>query len=194
MKVKPSFYLAHIVLMSLMCLITALPIAAQEMMEAPATIEELERELTGIEEELLDLESRIDSMLGELVDPRITSLSVFFSSSEIRGRTPNSIQLILDGDPLTAREFSETERLILLRGGALEVYAGISDPALHTLIVVCALSSGTSGADASNTAKAAFEFENKRSAANFLEITLAEDLSNKSPDLVLSARHWSKEP
>ena len=43
------------------------------------TVSELEDELTEIEKELTSVEKEIDTLLEDLVDPRITSLSIFFS-------------------------------------------------------------------------------------------------------------------
>ena len=112
---------------------------------APLPVEKLEDELANIEKELSDLEKEIDTMLEDLVDPKLTSLSVFFASQQLTGKVPTSIQLKLDGDPLAGRKFDETDRLVLVRGGALEVHAGIVDPSTHTITVECYLVSSTPG-------------------------------------------------
>ena len=157
-------------------------------------VRELENELTGIEQELTGLEKEIDALLEDLVDPKITSLSIFFSSQNIRGQVPASIQIQLDGELLTSREFAETDRLVLVRGGAIEVYSGIAEPVSHNLAVECFLSSGELQDGITSTGKAIFKFEARRAAANFLEIALTEDSAKKAATYKLSARHWSKEP
>jgi len=157
-------------------------------------VRELEDELTGIEQELTGLEKEIDALLEDLVDPKITSLSIFFSSQNIRGQVPASIHIQLDGELLTTREFAETDRLVLIRGGAIEVYSGIAEPVSHNLAVECFLSSGEPQDGITSTGKAIFKFEARRAAANFLEIALTEDSAKKAATYKLNARHWSKEP
>ena len=161
---------------------------------APLPVEELEDELANIEKELSDLEKEIDTMLEDLVDPKLTSLSVFFASQQLTGKVPTSIQLKLDGDPLAGRKFDETDRLVLVRGGALEVHAGIVDPSTHTITVECYLVSSTPGQETVSTGKTTFKFEARRAAANFLEITLSEELAKKTIGFKMDARSWSKEP
>lgn len=161
---------------------------------APVPIEKLEDELTSIEKELTDLEKQIDVMLEDLVDPKLTSLSVFFASQQLKGKVPASLVLRLDGDPLATVKFEETDRLVLVRGGALEVHAGIIDPASHTLTVESVLVSSTPGQESVSTGKTSFRFEARRAAANFLEITLSEDLGKKPAVFRMNARSWSKEP
>lgn len=173
----------------------ALPIVQAETADSGTVpVSELEDELTGIEKELTGLEKEIDALLEDLVDPRITSLSVFFSSRNIRGQVPASIQIQLDGELLTTREFTETDRLILVRGGAIEVYSGIAEPVSHNLTVECFLTSGGPQGVIMSTGKTTFKFEARRTMANFLEIALTEDPAKKAATYKLSARHWSKEP
>ena len=155
---------------------------------------ELEDELTGIEEELTELEKEIDLLLEDLVDPKITSISVFFSSGSIRGFVPASLQLYLNGKLLAAKEFEQTDRLVLLRGGAIEVYSGITEPVTQNLAVECFLLSGQQQDLMVSTGKTSFKFEASRARANFLEITLTEDPVKKETPYKLSARHWSREP
>jgi len=174
---------------------TALPIVKAETAgSGTKSVSELEKDLTDIEQELTSLEKEIDTLLEDLVDPKITSLSVFFSSQNLRGQVPVSIQIQLDGELLTTREFTETDRLILIRGGALEVYSGIAEPVNHNISIECFLSSGEAPGGITSTGKATYKFQANRAAANFLEIALAEDLTRKVSPYKLSARHWSKEP
>jgi len=169
--------------------------AQAETGKSPGTsVSGLEDELTGIEQELTGLEKEIDVLLEDLVDPKITSLSVFFSSQNIRGQVPASVQIQMDGELLTVREFTETDRLVLIRGGAIEVYSGIAEPVSHNLSVECFLSSGEPQVGITSTGKAIFKFEARRAMANFLEITLSQDPANKATTYKLGARHWSKEP
>ena len=160
----------------------------------PVPIEELEDELTDIEKELTDLEKKIDTMLEDLVDPKLTSLSIFFASQQLKGKVPASLLLKLDGDPLATVKFEETDRLVLVRGGALEVHSGIVDPVSHTFTVECILVSSTPGQESVSTGKTSFKFEAHRASANFLEITLSEDLTKKAAGFRMNARSWSKEP
>ena len=160
----------------------------------PVPIKQLEGELTTIEKELTDLEKQIDTMLEDLVDPKLTSLSIFFASQQLKGKVPASLVLKLDGDPLASVKFGETDRLVLVRGGALEVHSGIVDPASHTFTVECILVSSTPGQQSVSTGKTSFKFDARRAAANFLEITLSEDLTKKPAGFRMNARSWSKEP
>jgi len=160
----------------------------------PVTVHELEDELTDIELLLTTLEKEIDTLMADLVDPKITSLSVFFSTREVHGQGPVSIQILLDDTLIASREFDETDRLVLAQGGALEVYSGITEPVPHKLTVECFLASGELPGQVTKTGKAVYKFDAKRSMANFLEIALAEDPGKKANTFLLSARHWTKEP
>lgn len=192
MRYKMITFFALIFLASVTVFFASIPVEADD---APtAHVSELEDELTAIEKELTGLEKEIDELLNDLVDPKITSLSVFFTSRSIQGQVPVSLQIHFDKELLTSRDFDETDRLVLIRGGAMEVYSGIVEPVTHTLIVECFLSSGEIQKGITSTGKAAFKFETARSQANYIEITLTEDLHNKTPTFKLSARHWSKEP
>ena len=168
--------------------------AGKPQASSPVPIEELESELTDIEKELTDLEKQIDTMLEDLVDPKLTSVSVFFASQQLKGKVPASLLLTLDGDPLASIKFEETDRLVLIRGGALEVHSGIIDPGSHTLSVESILVSSAPGQENISTGKTSFKFEARRAAANFLEIALSEDLIRKPAGYQMNARSWSKEP
>lgn len=157
-------------------------------------VENLEAELSSIETELSSLEQDIDGMLDDLVDPKITSVSIFFTADQVPGRVPVSVELKLDGKKLAARTFSETDRLVLVRGGTIEIFGGISDPVPHTLVVTGMLSSTDSGKYSAAAVKGAFKFEPRRASANFLEINLTTGAGTRDQELKLSARHWSREP
>ena len=192
MRLRTTTALAIILLLS--GIIAQATVQAETGRSGTASVSELEDELTGIEQELTGLEKEIDVLLEDLVDPKITSLSVFFSSQNIRGKVPASVQIQLDGELLTSREFTETDRLVLIRGGAIEIYSGIAEPVSHTLSVECFLSSGEPQGGITSTGKAIFKFKARRAMANFLEITLTEDPVKKATTYKLGARHWSKEP
>ena len=158
-----------------------------------APVSELENELTAIERELTDLEKEIDVLLEDLVDPKVTSLSVFFSAGNVRGRVPVSLQVQLDGALLATRELTQDDRLILVRGGAIKIHSGMAEPVAQNLAVECILSSSEPAGKVTSTGEAVFRFEPVRARENFIEITLSEDLSNKTSGLKLNARYWSKE-
>lgn len=160
----------------------------------PSTVRQLEDELTGIERELTGLEREIDELLEDLIDPKITSLSIFFSSQNIRGQVPVSIQVRLEDKLLASKDLDETDRLVLIRGGAIEIYSGIAEPVSHNLGVECFLTSGDGSGEVTSTGQTVFKFDTRRSAANFLEITLNQDPEKKPASFKVSARHWSREP
>ena len=192
MRLRTPVLIALMILLSGTVAITT--VRAETGNSPTVPISDLEDELTGIEKELTGLEEEIDTLIEDLVDPKITSLSVFFSSQNIRGVVPASIQVQLDGKLLTSREFAETDRLVLIRGGAIEVYSGIAEPVSHKLAVECFLSSLEPQGGIIKTGKAIFNFKAMRARANFLEIALTEDLTKKTTNYKLSAKHWSKEP
>jgi hypothetical protein len=192
MRLKTTAALAIIIL--IFCSISLSNVQAESGDSRIVPVSELENELTGIEKELTGLEKEIDTLLEDLVDPKITSLSVFFSAKTIRGQVPISIQIRLDGELLTNKEFAETDRLVLVRDGAIEVYSDIAEPVSHILTVECFLSSAESQNGITSTGKSSFKFEAIRAMANFLEITLSEDPIKKATAYNLSARHWSREP
>lgn len=176
--------------------ILMLPAAALADAAAPTTsnVNELEKELTAIESELSGLEEEIDILLEDLVDPRITSFAIFFASQEIPGQVPAFLEIHLDGELLTSLRFSETDRLVLIRGGAIEVYSGITDPVRHDIVVECTLTSREAQNGLSSTGKSTFRFDAIRARANYLEISLIRDEETKPPSIKLSSRFWYKEP
>jgi len=192
MLLRTTTVLAIIILMSGSLTLTTVQAETGNSRAVP--VSELEDELSGIEKELTGLEKDIDSLIEDLVDPKITSLSIFFSSQNIRGMVPASVQIQLDSELLTSREFGETDRLVLIRGGAIEVYSGIAEPVSHKLTIECFLLSLEPLGGIIKTGKTIFNFEARRANANFLEIALTEDLTKKPVTYKLNARHWSKEP
>ncbi len=182
------------ILILLFLAVPALPGLSGAQDAAPVPVEEIEGELQTIEKELTDLEKKVDSMLEDLVDPKVSTLSVFFLSQGIRGQVPVSVQLEMDGERLSTKKFDDTDRLILIRGGALEIYSGISEPGERTVTVECFLSSGGQTGELASTGKSTFQLESRKAVSNFLEITLAEDPGRKSGNYLLTARHWYKEP
>ncbi len=166
------------------------PAAAAEQRPAP-TLKELEGELTGIEKELTALQQKVDVLLQDLVDPRITTISVFFTA-ESKERLPLVLEVLLNGRPLATREFSETDRLVLLKGGSLEIHTGIVDPRPQTLTLRATVASrpGEAGGD---MVAASFSVEPVRAAQNFVEVTVAKGPDPKTQPLALTAKTWTRD-
>jgi hypothetical protein len=161
---------------------------------AQQPIVELEEELSLIENELNVLEERVDSLMEDLVDPKITSFSLFFSSKTAEVGIPLSLEVRMNNLPLVTRELSEIDRLVLVRGGAIEVYSGVTEPMEHTIDMRCFIQDNTGRSDEVGSAKAVFKFEPHRASANFIEITLSTGQDRKKELYSLTAKHWSKEP
>ncbi len=157
-------------------------------------VEEFEEELSLIEKELNVLEQRVDNLMEDLVDPKITSFSLFFSTKTAETGIPLSLEVRLNNQPLVTREMSETDRLILLRGGAVEVYSGITEPMEHTIDLRCFIQDSTGKSGEVGSAKAVFKFDPRRASANFIEVTLSRGQERKTESFSLTAKHWSKEP
>ncbi|TNF48549.1 hypothetical protein EP232_02290 [bacterium] len=157
-------------------------------------IGELEEELSLIENELNMLEKKVDNLMKDLVDPKITSFSLYFSSKSADVGIPLSLEVRLNNLPLVTRELSETDRLVLFRGGAIEVYSGVTEPMEHTIDLRCFIQDKTGRSDEVGSANAVFKFEPHRASANFIEITLSKGQDRKTEPYSLTAKHWSKEP
>lgn len=175
----------------ILCLLSG-PSRAQE--NGPKSFNELESELSEIERELSGLEREVDSLLEDLVDPRVTSLSIFFTSQELRGQVPVSLEIVLDGERLVSRQFDETARLVLMRGGSVEVYSGVAEPGERSLQAECFLSAQSPQTGLVSAARTTFRLEIMRAMANYLEISLDNDPARKTVPFRLGARHWSREP
>lgn len=158
------------------------------------SVGELEEELSLIENELNTLENRVDKLMEDLIDPKITSISLYFSSKTADVGIPLSLEIRMDDRPLVTRELSETDRLVLIRGGAIEIYSGVTEPMEHTIDVRCFIRNGTGRSDGVGSANAVFKFEPHRASANFIEITLSKGQDRKTEPYSLTAKHWSKEP
>ncbi len=157
------------------------------------SVGELEEELSLIENELNTLENRVDKLMEDLIDPKITSISLYFSSKTADVGIPLSLEIRMDDRPLVTRELSETDRLVLIRGGAIEIYSGVTEPMEHTIDLRCLVQT-TGDSRQIGTARAVFKFEPHRASANFIEITLSKGQDRKTEPYSLTAKHWSKEP
>ena len=158
------------------------------------SISGLETELSQIEQRLNTIEKKVNSLLEDLVDPKITSVSLFFSSSGRIQAIPLSLEIRMDDHPLVTRQLSEADRFLLIRGGSLEIYSGIMEPGPHNLDVRCQIQTEVKPSLKVETLSAVFKFEPRRASANFMEINLfrtGREKMGKSFDL--TARYWSKE-
>lgn len=163
--------------------------------EKKTPVSDLESELSAIEGDLTDLEQKVENLLEDLVTPRVSSIVIFFSTEELTGLVPSALEVRLDKDPLLTRELSETDRLVLDKGGAIEVFSGTIEPAPHTLTVSCFLSvSQSRQSPVLSTVKKTFKIVPVRASTNFVEISLAQGKDTGKPSLILTARHWHKEP
>jgi hypothetical protein len=181
----------------------ALPLAAVSplpaLAETPAdasskagpTVKELENELAGIEKELSVLQQKVDLLLQDLVDPRLTTVSVFFATEPLKDRVPLALEVLLNGRPLVTRQFSETDRLILAKGGSLEIHTGIVDARQQSMTFRCTVSAvpGQPGDMAAST----FGLDPVRATKNFVEVELARGADPKIAPFVLTAKTWSRE-
>ena len=178
---------------SLMFLLTLSPKHSHGQDSPAPSMDQLEEELSLIEEEIISLEKKVDRLLEDLVDPKVTSMAIFFSSANLVGGIPVALELKLDDLPLVTRELSETDRLVLLRGGAVEVFSGMIDPEPQNLSVRCHLASDLDTSLEERSAQSIFKISPQRSSANFIEVSLSAGRDKKEKEFELSARHWSKE-
>ncbi|UCF30629.1 MAG: hypothetical protein JSV26_11350 [bacterium] len=157
------------------------------------SLDALEEELTEIEQELVTLEQKVDGLLEDLIDPKVTSFSIFFSQADHRESTPLSLEFRVDGQLLAARQLSEADRLVLLKGGALEIYSGVIEPGTHNITVQGLMRSNAAADPAGQSIKAVFKFEPRRASSNFVEIILSTKDMNRGASYILSAKYWAKE-
>ena len=157
------------------------------------SISALETELSQIEQELDTLEKKVNGLLEDLVDPKITSVSLFFSARGQVQAIPLSLEIRMDDHPLVTRQLSEADRLLLIRGGALEIYSGILAPGPHNLNVRCQIQTAEKPSIKVEAASAVFKFEPHRASANFVEISLSRQKNEKAGRTFgLAAKYWSK--
>ncbi len=156
---------------------------------------ELEGELTEIEGNLTELEEKVERLLDDFINPRISSIVLFFSSEELNGLVPATLEVRLDENPLITKDLSEIDRLVLAKGGAIEIFSGTIEPISHTLTVSYFLSDFQSRQSPDlNTRKKIFKIVPKRASTNYVEISLSRSKDTRKPSPILSARHWYKEP
>ncbi len=186
---KPSLILISLIIAG--TVLSFLPVCLADA--EPEPLEQLEQELTEIEEELILIEKRVDSLLEDLIDPKITSFSLFFSQTDYTESTPLSVEFHLDGKLLAARQLSENDRLILLKGGALEVYSGIIEPGAHNIAVRGIMRASANASTEGHPPKATFKFEPRRASANFIEVILSYMKKDEDSGYHFSAKYWSKE-
>jgi hypothetical protein len=169
------------------------PARAADSPAAVPTIKELEAELTGIERELSALQQKVDVLLQDLVDPRITSVAVFFTSESVKDRAPLALEVLLNGRPLATRDFSETDRLVLIKGGSMEIHTGIIDARSQTLTFRCTVGTGRPGETGNEMAASTFALDPVRATRNYVEVSLSRGADPKVASFVLTAKTWARE-
>ena len=185
------FFLAFILLLCMPDIVRTQESEPEKM--TPAS--ELERELTEIEGNLTELEEKVEHLLEDFINPRISSIVLFFSSEEQSELVPITLEVRLDENPLITKDLSETDRLVLAKGGAIEIFSGTIEPVSHTLTVSYFLSDSQSRQSLDlNTRKKIFKIVPKRASTNYVEISLSKSKDTRKPSPILNARHWYKEP
>ncbi|GBE15402.1 MAG TPA: hypothetical protein ENH32_08475 [Proteobacteria bacterium] len=158
------------------------------------SISGLETELSHIEQELNTLDKRVNSLLEDLVDPKITSASLFFSTGGQIEAIPLSLEIRMDDHPLVTRQLSEADRLLLIKGGSLEIFSDIMEPGPHNLAARCQIQTAEKPSLKVEVVSAVFRFEPRRASANFMEISLSRANRGKTGNSFdLKAKHWSRE-
>lgn len=172
------------------------PVFSQGAAAAGKTpLSDLENELTAIEKDLSDLEIRVDTLLEDLVNPKVSSLVLFFSATDLSGFAPAVLEVRLDDKPLATKNLSETDMLVLDDGGSIQFYSGPVGNGEHELSVKCILTPvGINSGSPTASYKKVFRISLQRTAANFVEITLSDGLDTDKQPFILTARHWYREP
>lgn len=128
--------LATLRLLALLAASFILPVSAAEKGGGSAGFQNLDKQVQGLKQEVLDLNRDLFVLEEELLFPANTQVAVFLSMDVGEFFQLDSVQLKLDNKVVTNYLYTERENAALLRGGVHRLYLGNLRTGKHELVAV----------------------------------------------------------
>jgi hypothetical protein len=141
-------------------------------------------EVQDLKSAVLDLNRELFMLEEELLYPANTQVAVFVSMDVGEFFSLDSVQLKLDGKPVTNYLYTEREVAALHRGGVQKLFLGHLKTGEHELIAIFT-GVGPHGRDYRRGATLAFE---KQIGAKFVELKISDSVSKRQPEFYV--REW----
>jgi hypothetical protein len=149
-----------------------------------ASVKALDQDVQGIKDEVLDLNRELFMLEEELLFPANTQVAVFVSMDVGEYFALDSVQLTLDGKPVSKYLYTEREANALYRGGAHRLYLGNLKSGDHELI---AIFTGAGPHERDYRRGATLKFS-KGIGAKFVELAISDRASKQQPEFMV--REW----
>lgn len=144
----------------------------------------MDREVQQLKDEVLDLNRELFMLEEELLFPASTQVSVFVSMDVGEYFALDSVQLTLDGKPVSKYLYTEREVEALKRGGVHRLYIGNLRSGTHELVAIFT-GQGTHERDYRRGATLQLE---KGIGAKYVELAISDRSSKMQPDFTV--REW----
>jgi hypothetical protein len=161
-------------------------LAATAPAEAPdaAAAGVLDHDVQELKTEVLDLNRELFMLEEELLFPANTQVAVFVSMDVGEYFALDSVQLTLDGKPVSKYLYTEREVQALLRGGVHRLWLGNLKAGDHELVAIFT-GQGPHERDYRRGATLSFE---KGVGAKFVELAITDRESKQQPEFLV--REW----
>jgi hypothetical protein len=167
----------------LLTLVSASALAAAATAEEGGT-KALDHDVQGLKDEVLDLNRELFMLEEELLFPANTQVAVFVSMDVGDYFALDSVQLTLDGKPVSKYLYTEREVKALHRGGVQRLYLGNLKSGGHELVAIFT-GQGPHERDYRRGATQKFE---KGIGAKFVELAISDRTSKQQPEFMV--REW----
>ncbi len=144
----------------------------------------LDQEVQGLKDQVLDLNRELFMLEEELLFPANTQVAVFVSMDIGEYFALDSVQLTLDGKPVSKYLYTEREAKALLRGGVHRLYLGNLKAGDHELV---AIFTGQGPHERDYRRGATLRFQ-KGIGAKFVELAISDRASKQQPEFLV--REW----
>lgn len=144
----------------------------------------LDADVQALKDEVLDLNRELFMLEEELLFPANTQVAVFVSMDVGEYFALDSVQLTLDGKPVSKYLYTEREVNALLRGGVHRLYLGNLKAGGHELVAIFT-GQGPNARDYRRGATLKLE---KGIGAKFVELAISDRASKQQPEFLV--REW----
>jgi len=171
-------------LITILCSVAALAAEEPGDAQAPAAGQAIDQEVQGLKDEVLDLNRELFMLEEELLFPANTQVAVFVSMDVGEYFALDSVQLSLDGKPVSKYLYTEREAKALLRGGVHRLWLGNLKAGNHELVAIFT-GEGPHTRDYRRGATLKFD---KGVGAKFVELAISDRQSKQQPEFLV--REW----
>jgi hypothetical protein len=167
--------------LALLCLASA--VARDDEDGQPPSFADIDREVQGIKQEILDINSALSSLEEELLYPPDSRLTVFLSLRPGATLDIGLLRIDLNGETLVHHDYSDTEMEALRKGGVHKPYIGRIENGDYMLQ---AHLSGTGKKDQVFDLATSVNFT-KRRGTKYVELQVSESRIQGTPRLTVQS-------